>query len=273
MRRPRRFATSHRLGLAIVTATLALLAGLGTATAKWSVFQVGNLTLRVGGEASPSALPPHQFAPTSFRTRGKIATVDGSHPPATREAVLYIDRNIEGDVYGLPVCSGGQLEARTVQDARRVCGGAIVGTGVGMAEVAFPEQAPIPVESPLTLFNGGARGKTTTLFIHAYTTVPTPTALVATMTFHNDIHAGRYGVRADLELPKIAGGSGSVTGFDFKVGRRYTYRGFKKSYVLGKCPDGQLLVKGTTTFKDEAGDGADQTISVRLTLPCTPRRL
>jgi hypothetical protein len=271
MRSPRRFASSHRLGLAIATAMLVLLAGLGTASANWSAFQFGNLSLKVEGMVSPSALPRHQFAPTSFRARGRIATVDGSHPLANRETVLYIDRNIEADVYGLPVCREGQLEARTVKEARRVCGRAIVGTGMGTAEVAFPEQAPIPTKSPLTLFNGGARGDTTTLFIHAYTTVPTPTALVATMKFDNNIDAGRYGVRAILELPVIAGGSGSVTGFDIKAGRNYTYRGFKKSYILGQCPDGQLQVKGTTTFKDEVGDGEDQTISIKLTLPCTPK--
>jgi hypothetical protein len=272
MKSPRQLGSSRRLGLTVVIALLALLAGLGTAAAKWSVFQTGNLTLKADGKALPSTLPSREFAPVFFNASGEIATVDGAHPPATREAVLYIDRNVEADTYGLPVCKKGQLEARTVAEVRRICGEATVGSGLGTAEIAFPEQTPFPVESPLTLFYGGTKGNLTTLFIHAYITVPTPTAIVTTIKFHANTHEGRYETRADIDVPKIAGGSGSLTGFHFKIGRRYTYRGFDKSFVMGRCPDGHLQVKGAATFKDEVGGDADQTISFQLSLPCTPKR-
>ena len=79
------------------------------------------------------------------------------------------------------------------------------------------------------------------------------------------------GVRGDLTLPKIAGGSGSVVAFDFKVRRLYRYRGFRKSYSLAQCRDGRLDVKSTVLFRDEVGGGGDSTLDVGVTLPCTPK--
>jgi hypothetical protein len=270
MRNVRNPASVRRIGLIAVASLLGLLALLGTASAKWSVVQSGNLTFKVDGGVSPSVLPQHEFAPASFSARGQIGTVDGSHPPALREAVLYLDKGFEADAYGLPACRAGQLEARTTKTARQTCPDAIVGSGTGTAEIAFPEQSPILTSSPLTLFNGGVKGGITTVYAHAYTTVPTPTAIISTMKFRT-VKAGRYGVRGDLTLPKIAGGSGSVVAFDFKVERLYRYRGFRKSYSLAQCRDGRLDVKSTVLFRDEVGAGGDSTLDVGVTLPCTPK--
>jgi hypothetical protein len=264
-------ASVRRIGLVAAAALLGLLALLGTANAKWSVVQSGNLTLKVDGGVSPSVLPQHEFAPATFTAKGRIATVDGSHPPALREAVLYLDRGFAADVYGLPTCRAGQLEARTTKEAKQTCPTAIVGSGTGTAEIVFPEQAPILTSSPLTLFNGGEKGGLRTVYVHAYTTVPTPTAIIATFKFRS-VEAGRFGVRADVKLPKIAGGSGSLTAFDIKVKRSYRYRGFRKSFSLAQCRDGRLDVKSTVFFKDEVGDGGDSTLSVGVTLPCTPKK-
>jgi hypothetical protein len=85
-----------------------------------------------------------------------------SHLPAAREVIIDIDKNIHVNAKGLPVCEeGGQLSGRV--------------------EVAFPEQKPIMVSSPLTMFNGGVKGGKTTIFIHAFITVPVPAAIVTTV--------------------------------------------------------------------------------------------
>lgn len=179
------------------------------------------------------------------------------------------------DPVGLPVCGASQLEARDTKAAKRVCGDAIVGEGEGTAEIAFPEQRPILVDSPITLFNGGVKNGTTTIFAHAFITVPAPAAVVTVIKLH-DVDAGRYGIRGIASVPVIAGGSGSVTDFDFTVKRFYRYRGEKKSYDLTKCPDGHIDLKGIGVFKDEVADGIDDgkktTISARLIVPCTPKR-
>lgn len=262
------FVLAFNLGLILVFAVAAV------ATAQWTTIRVGSLIFKVDGELSPTTLPRHELAPSSFRTKGQISTADGSHPPALREGVVYIDKNGILDAHGLPVCKGAQLEARDTKAAIRVCGDAIVGKGKGTAEIAFPEQKPILVDSPITLFNGGVRAGTTTLFAHAFITVPAPAAIVATFKLR-DVKAGRYGTRGVVELPVIAGGSGSVVGFDFKIKRFFHYRGERRSYDLTKCPDGHINVKGMGVFQDEVVDGVDDgkttTISASLSFPCTPK--
>lgn len=264
----------RNLTLIFNVTVILVFAGAAVATAKWTTVRVGNLVFKIEGKLSPSAFPRHEFAPASFRTRAQISTVNGTHPPALREGVVYVDKNGTFDARGLPVCTAGQLEARDTEAAKRVCGKAIVGSGMGAAEIAFPEQRPIKVTSPITIFNGGVKGGTTTMYLHAYITVPTPAAIVSSFKF-TKVKAGRYGMRGVAKIPVIAGSSGSVTAFDFKIKRRYTYRGQSKSYDLTKCPDGRIQVKGTGVFKDEVRDGVDDgketTISASLSFPCTPK--
>jgi hypothetical protein len=265
----RNLTLAFGLGLAVV------LVAAAAATAKWTTVRVGNLVFKIEGQLAPRAFPRHEFAPASFRTRGRIATADGSHPPALREGIVYIDRNGAFDARGLPVCRAGQLQARDTRAARRVCGDAIVGTGLGSAEIAFAEQRPITVKSPITIFNGGVRGGTTTIYLHAFITVPVPAAIVSSFKF-TKVKAGRYGMRGVAKIPVIAGSAGSVTSFDFKIKRTYTYKGRRKSFDLTKCPDGVIRAKGTGVLKDEVRDGVDDgkttTISASLKFPCTPKR-
>ena len=264
-----------RRGFLIFNVCLILLfAGAAVASAKWTTVRFGNLVLKVEGKLSPRAFPRDEFAPASFRTRGQIGTEDGAHPPAVREAVVYIDKNGKFDAKGLPVCKAGQLEARDTKAVKRACGEAIIGTGEGTGEVAFPEQKPILVDSPITIFNGGVKGGTTTIFLHAFITVPTPAAIVTTFVFSR-VDAGRYGLRGVARIPRIAGGSGSITDFDFKIKRLYTYKGKRKSFDLTKCPTGVIWAKGSGLFRDEVRDGVDDgeetTLSASLSFPCTPK--
>ncbi|HET8862294.1 MAG TPA: hypothetical protein VFM94_03490 [Solirubrobacterales bacterium] len=262
-------------GLLIFNICLVLVfAGAAAAAAKWTTVRVGNLILKVEGRLSPRAFPRHEYAPASFRTRGQIATVDGAHPPALREATVYIDRNGTFDARGLPVCRAPELEARDTRAAKRACGDAIVGEGEGAAEIAFPEQRPIVVHSPITIFNGGVAGGATTLFLHAFITVPAPAAIVSSFEFTR-VKAGRYGMRGVARIPVIAGSSGSLVGFDFKIKRLYGYRGERKSFDLTRCPDGVIKAKGSGVFVDEVVDGVDDgkrtTLSASLSFPCTPK--
>lgn len=89
----------------------------------------------------------------------------------------------------------------------------------------------------------------TTLFIHAYITVPTPAAIVTTVKIKK-IHKGRYGLLSVASIPKIAGGSGSVKSFSLTINKRYTYKGKKMSVLTAKCPDGKLQAHATAVFAD-----------------------
>jgi|SRR6186997_2421281 len=222
--------------IAVSVAGVAGAAGGGPVTA-----EAGNLKITVDGGFSPSKLPKKKLAPIMFSASGKIATKDGTHPPALKEVIVETDKNGAIDTKGVPVCKSGQLQSRDTKAAEKVCKGAIIGSGTTGVEIQFPEQSPIPVNSKLLVFNGGTGGGKTTLFIHAYITVPTPAAIVTTVKIKK-IHKGRYGLESIATIPRIAGGSGSVKSFSLSIGKQKT--------LFAKCPDGKLQAHATSKFAD-----------------------
>ena len=102
---------------------------------------------------------------------------------------------------------GGQAGGDRRPAARRACPGAIVGKGSGTAIVKFPEQAPIPASSPITIFNGPKKHGNPTVLAHAFTTVPVATTFIVPVEIEK-IHKGIYGYRTKARIPKIAGGDG-----------------------------------------------------------------
>jgi hypothetical protein len=259
---------------ALALSAVLALGGAAIATAASTTVRVGNLILTFGSNVSPKKLPKKRLAPIALRISGKGRTSDGTHPSALRQLVVDIDKN--GALYtrGLPVCRRGQLEARNTSAAKRVCGKAIVGKGRVDVQISFPEQRSITAHSPLTLFNGGSKGGKTTLFIHSFITVPVPAAIVTTVTIKK-VHKGRFGFHTIARIPVIAGGSGSVLNFNFKIKRIFGYKGKRRSYISARCRDGRFQAKVLKAlFRNEAGvPGVASTTVLRsgLVVPCTPR--
>jgi hypothetical protein len=229
----------------VITMALGALIALtvaGIATAEKPVkVRAGNLELEFNGGFSPKVLSKTKLTPITLTVSGKLKTIDGTHPPALKEFNVETDKNGAIEVKGLPVCTSGKLQARDTKDAEAICKSAIIGSGQAKAEIAFPEQPPIPATSKIVAFNGGFKGGVTTLYIHAFLTVPIPAAIVTTVKIKK-IHAGRYGLKAISTIPKIAGGSGSVVDFNLTIN--------KKGVLLAKCPDGKLQARGEAKFSD-----------------------
>jgi hypothetical protein len=252
----------HLIRIASFGATLALVTAAG-AFAKPEVVRVGALFIRDNGGISPKKLPRHRQAPISANLNAMIGTTDGSHPPAIRTVDVDFDKTIQVNARGLPVCTQSQLLARSTTDAKKACSDAIVGSGEGEVEVAFPEQKPFRARGPIVLFNGGVHGDTTLLLIHAYVAVPAPTAVIATVKITR-IHRGRFGTNAVAQIPRIAGGAGSVTKFKLTIDRKFTYKGKKESYLTASCPTGHYYTEGEVGFADETK------LKIAHILPCTP---
>jgi hypothetical protein len=230
--------------LLITTALAALIvasvAGIATAEKPVKV-RAGDLELTFNGGFTPKALSKTKLTPITLNVSGKIRSVSGQHVPAMSEFDLETDKNGAINVKGLPVCKSSQLQSQDTKHAEAICKSAIIGSGQAVAEIAFPEQKPIPATSKIIAFNGGFKGGVTTIFIHAYLTVPTPAAIVSTVKVKK-IHNGRYGLSSVTTIPKIAGGSGSVTDFNLTIN--------KKGVLTAKCPDGKLQAHGTAIFTD-----------------------
>lgn len=227
------------LVLTMALGALVALTVTGLATAETPVkVRAGNLELTFNGGFTPKALPKNKFAPITLNVSGKIRTVDGSHPPAMREFVLETDKNGAIEVKGLPKCTASKLQSRDTKAAEAVCKAAIIGSGRAIASISFPEQSPIPADSKIIAFNGGFAGGTTTIYIHAYLTVPTPAAIVTTVK----IKKSGFGLKSVASIPKIAGGNGSVKDFNLTIN--------KKGVLSAKCPSGKIKAKGTAKFED-----------------------
>lgn len=246
-----------------VAALLALVFA-AVASGKREESRVGNLILADDGGIYPSTLPKRGRAPITARILGEISTIDGSHPPALRTIDLDIEETIAVDAVGLPVCKAKQIEATSTATAKRNCGEAIVGSGEAEVEVSFPEQAPFSATGPVVLFNGGVRGPTTLVLAHAYVAVPAPTAVITPATVTR-INRGRYGLHIEAKIPKIAGGAGSVTQVELEIGRRFTYKGERKSFLSAGCPTGSWMTKGNVLFDDATEMGLTHVF------PCTPK--
>lgn len=255
----------HRRTPLSLIAALGLLSALVVAPgASAETVTVGNIKFTADGGFSPKALPKRQLAPIALTAKGKIQTVDGTHPPALKEVLLETDRNGAINVRGYPTCTSGKLQSQPSATAKSICKSSIIGVGTTGVQIEFPDSKPVAVRSELLMFNGGFKGGVTTLYVHAYITVPVPAAIVTTVKIKK-INKGRYGLLSVASIPKIAGGSGSVTDFDLKIDKKFTYKGKRVSVLNLKCPDGKVQVHATGIFDD--GTRA----SIEFARPCTPK--
>jgi len=223
------------------------LVGAGTALALR--LEVGNIVVVTDGGFTPTTLPKHKFAPIKLHGYGKISTKDGSIAPVLETITIWFDKHGEVETRGLPVCTKGKLAATTTAVARKLCPGAIVGTGYGKAVVYFPDSRPIPASSPITIFNGPPKNGNPTVLAHAHLTVPAPSTFVVPIEIQR-INQGRYGFKTVAKIPPIAGGSGVPVYGRLKIGREWNYKGRRLSYANASCPDGRLQAKGSFRFKD-----------------------
>jgi hypothetical protein len=251
--------------LAIVTAVLSVGGAVAAAAPLGGPsedFKVGNLDVKIEGGISPTKLPRNEFAPIQLKIGGSIETSDGSHPAALKSLKLEFDKNGQLNTTGLPTCTVGRLQSTLTAQAKQVCGDALVGTGKVTAEIALPEQAPFSASGPLLIFNGAPKGGKQVLIFHVYAHVPAPTTFVTTAVISKI--PGRFGTKAEIQVPTIVGGQGSLTGFRATLGKSWTYKGKKENLLLAKCPTGSLHARGEFTFADGTRGSGE------VVRPCTP---
>ena len=244
---PRRRRAPKKRHIVIAIGCLAFLAIAGSASGL--VLRAGDLIITADGGFTPKALPKHEDAPIKLHGGGKLSTASGELPPILDTLTIEFDRHGSVDTTGLPVCTEGKLVATTTATARKLCPGAIVGKGRGSAVVKFPEQGPIPVSSPITIFNGPKKNGDYTVIAHAHLNYPGPATFIVPIVIEK-INKGVYGYRTKVKIPKIAGGAGHPISGSAKVGRIWTYKGKKHSFVNARCETGHLQARTEFEFKE-----------------------
>jgi hypothetical protein len=229
------------------TLVAVLAAALLGGSASGALVEVDDIVLRADGGFQPQTLPRHRFAPIDFQGRIDIAAKGGGRPSPLRQALIDFDRDGRLSVGGLPTCAAESVAEAGSEEARRICRGAIVGTGQIEVLVSTLEQAPGAVElrAPLTIFNAPRVGGLPAAVLHARLGPETYAVVVPIEQRRGDF---RY--RARIDVPPIAGGAGAISHLSVKIGRRYRAAGKPRSYASARCSDNILQTHGRFTFED-----------------------
>ena len=255
--------------LAIIgLAALLVLAIAAVALAeKPTTVKAGNLVLTINGGVKPKALSKKTPQPITLNVQGKIATADGTHPPALKQIVVDTDKAGTIDARGVPVCKTGQLEATTTDTARSDLQegdrrhrhhrrrGAVPRTG------ADPD--PLPADRLQRPRRRQGQGD------DPRPRLPEQPDLGGGRDHgqgHAKEHKGPYGTRSIATVPKIANYAGSVTAFNLTFSKQlFAYKGKKHGYLLAKCDDGSFVAQAEAIFVN------GEKLGGKIVRACTPK--
>lgn len=201
------------------------------AAANAEVIQSGDVRVNFLAEFAPSSLPRETPAPITVEVGGRISTTDGSHPPALRN--MRVELNSAGRIEsaGLPVCEPSLLQSTDSAAALARCGPAKVGDGSFQAQLRFGGK-PLVVKGRALVFNSTVGGRPG-LLVHIYIAAPARVTFVIPLRISHQ--PGEFGTVLTARVPTLVGGLGSVTDLRLRIGRRYEYRGAKRSYLSAAC--------------------------------------
>lgn len=217
--------------VAAVFAVVYISAGSALAEGRFdSLLPVVHSTL--SATPSPIPAPSEGRIPVSLRLADSISTDDGSHPPAAEKVRFELDRQLQFDMAKIPVC---KPTARIPRD-QTPCDEGKLASGRLQVEVQFPEELPIRVLGDATAYKTGPRS----MMVFAYLSAPVTGMLRFPVAIDRG-GSGIYGLSATASIPRVAGGSGSLT---------YLGLRFRKGLFSAACPKGRLQFGVTDTFAD-----------------------
>jgi len=197
------------------------------------IVQRGGIKVSFEGKLAPKRLPRHRSAPVRVAVGAKIAGAEGKDPPQLRTISIAINRYGHFDPTGLPLCTERDIQPATTQNALKACRDALVGVGSFESRVLLSQQSPFPAEGKMFAFNARINGRPAIL-AHVYGTNPVPTSF--TFPFLIKPTKGTYGTVLEADLPQATGDSGYITGLSMNLGRNFSYKGKRHSYLSASCP-------------------------------------
>ena len=87
------------------------------------------------------------------------------------------------------------------------------------------------------------------MLAHAYLSVPAPTTYIVPVEIQK-VNNGPFGFRTEAKIPRIAGGAGIPLEGSLTIGKKWTFKGERLSYVNASCPSGKLQAKVEVEFTD-----------------------
>jgi hypothetical protein len=231
--------------LVIVLLLAALGAYSGSSLAR-DVALVPEVQLTFESRVVPSKLSRTEPTPIRLDLRARIATPDGSRPPAVREFAVGLDDQVAIDARGLSACKKGGRAVR-FPDLESLCGESIVGRGRVGIQFQFPEQPAIPTKSKVVVYNAGIQRTGATTF-YAVADVLQP--ITTRLSLKIEITRKQHGSRVTIDVPKIANGAGSLTHLGLGLARRFGRNGKAVSLLTGRCRTGRIESSVSALFED-----------------------
>ncbi len=180
-----------------------------------------------------------------METTGRYRTGDGSRVPPVKELRFQADRHLALDLKGVPGCQRSKLDIRrSPGEFEDLCRESIVGRGEVTFEVEFPDQPKVKVRGRSVLVKAVGSAKID-LVNHMFLPAPV-TAEIAIPIDVRRVDKGRVGWEAQLLLPKIAGGYGSLIAYSLRIG---------KKFLSATCVGRQLELRAVTIFADGTSQG------------------
>jgi hypothetical protein len=200
---------------------------------------------------APKKLSKTKATPASLKVTTKTTSTtaaNGVPSPAVR-AVVDFDKSASLFTKGVPTCDPAKLQSTSTEAALQACGKAKIGGGGGVALLPLGEKV-FTEPTVITAFNGVPQGGRAVVLLHAYGSAPVQTTLVLVGRVSNFNKEG-FGPRLDVEIPKIAGGTGAITDFTVTINKKFRFKGLRRSYVSAKCPSSRKLkARATFTYLD-----------------------
>lgn len=254
----------YRVAISVLVAVLAI-GWAGTSRAERTIED--GLEVAFDASFAPRSLPRSQPAPVKVAIDGRIATTDGSHPPPLRWLEIEIHRNgiVSGE--GLPVCRAPTLQSTSTETALARCGSALVGRGDFKAQAALGRE--VASAGKILAFNSRRNGRPA-LLLHLFAAVPVRFTLVVPLVIEKE-PKGEFGTLLKARIPRI-GGIVSVTQVGLELGRRYTYKGKRRSYASAACSAPADLNQAIFTFaKGRFRFEGHRTVEMQLLKDCSVR--
>jgi len=247
--------------IATIVALVAAIAAAAAVAGPTVTGSDGN-TQSIDAKVRPRKLSKKQLTPGSLEvtTLTTSTTAANGVPSPAVHATIDFDKATALYTKGLPTCSPPQVQSKSTEEARRICGKAKIGSGHAVAYLAAVQVYEVP--QIVTAFNGQPQGGRPVVILHTYGTTPLQTSLVLVGTVSRYGKEG-YGPRLDLEIPLIAGGTGALKEFQVTISRKWRYKGVQRSFISSKCPSSKKLkARGKFTFRD------GESLTAYSTQPC-----
>jgi hypothetical protein len=195
----------------------------------------GDLVLTFEGGIKPSTLPRRSFAPVAVWVSGSVRSTSGQAERLPQMKRIEVAINRQGRLYdrGLPVCHARQIRKASEAEAKRACGGAIVGRGRVTVQARLANQRPFTVPAKLLAFNGPRRNGRKQILAEAFAKKP-PGSFI--LSFSVSRRKGTFGTVLSMTVPAAARHWAYLTRFEMTLRRTYRYGGRRRSFITAACP-------------------------------------